>query len=96
MLDSLRGRGYKICYEAEEADISVVLSGKFENPLALSGKRILVFARGQWFPQHGFQQIWHRLLAEYYDDMVDVAQTSRKEAIKKIEDCIAKYNGQAA
>ncbi len=94
LVNKLRAMNHRVYTTAKPADISVVLSGKFENPLALSGIRILVFIRGEWQPKNSFATIWQKILQEYYDDMIDLTSTDSNEAIEKIEACLAKWNGK--
>ena len=81
----LQKRGFVIHREAEPADVSIALSGKLENPLALSGKRVLAYAPGEWQPQYYGWRFFARILKHYYHDFIDLSGTSAKEAVDKIE-----------
>ena len=59
--------------KADDLDISIILGGKLENPLAVPGRRILVFNQDEWTPKgRGWKHFWHGVLKHYYHDLLDV------------------------
>lgn len=77
-----------------EADIYVVLSGKFENPLCLkNGKRVLFYRKSEWVPaQFDVGWAWMQpLLKHYYDEMIDCGGLGSKEVYEKFR-CLKTAN----
>ena len=72
----------------ENPDISIVLSGKAENPLAIKGKRVLFMTRGEWNPKGYGWNLFESILKHYYDEIVDITYCSLTEAVEKIKDYI--------
>ena len=77
------------------AKYSIVLSGRNENPIALSGKKILVFHRDEWMPDLFGWRLFKPILDEYYDEFLDVTGLDFGTAVKKVVDYIAELNGKA-
>jgi hypothetical protein len=91
VISELVDRGHKVYCEAEPADVSIVMSGQFENPLSFSGKRVLAFAPGEWLPEYWGWRFWGRILEHYYDDHIDLTGTKTiAAAVDKIVEYVNK------
>lgn len=88
IIKELKARGYQVYHDVEPADVSIVLSGKLENPLCFSGKRVLAFTPGEWQPEYYGWRFYARILENYYDDFINLGQTTVKGAADKIEEYI--------
>lgn len=66
----------KVCTKPETADVSIVLDGRYENPLAVTGKKVLVYDKDMW--GHRWE-LFEPVLSEYYNRMVDVTRMSSKQ-----------------
>lgn len=89
-MNHLRSRGHDCSFSPKDADLSVVLSGKFENPLCVKGKRVLVFNVNDWPPPPYGWYIYGPIIKEYYHDTLDVTGTTLNQAMEKIERYILK------
>ena len=79
--------GMPVCIEPEDAEISIVLDGRYENPLAVTGKKVLVYDKDLW--GHRWE-LFEPVLSEYYDKMVDVTRMSSRQKA----DIILKLGGE--
>ena len=76
-------KGYSIHTEPIECDVSVVLNGKFVNPLPLHGKKVLLYRMKDWQPMKWIE-MFAPILEEYYDDMIDITGMDVGKLIEKI------------
>lgn len=83
VIESIEKNGSKVLDYPEQCDVSVVLSGKFENPNCFYGKRIVLFHRQEW---EGFDGLFHKILKRYYDKVIDVTKRSPEDVLKIISD----------
>jgi hypothetical protein len=75
-------QGCALNTEPVECDISIVLSGKFVNPLPLHGKKILLYSN-DWSPLK-WEAMFEIVLEEYYDEMINVEGKDIGKVIEKI------------
>ena len=83
----LKKRGVETLSEPVGADLSVVLSGMFENPSILKGKKVMAFKPQEWFPGVPPPMGWNmyrEMLGFYYDDFIDMSGLNPKKAAKRI------------
>lgn len=81
----LRKNGVRVFRDAKPADCSIVLSGQNENPLSLTGKKILFFHKLEWKEEWPY---YKTLLEEYYDEFVDVTDTTLEEFVSTLKSYI--------
>jgi hypothetical protein len=85
--EQLENRKHIIHRKPREADVSIVLSGLYENPVLVKGKRVLAFKAQEWIagvaPPHGWR-LYEPVLKEYYDDFIDLAGLDSKKSAKRI------------
>ena len=83
LIEYLEVKGHDILDHPEKCDVSIVLSGRFENPNCFYGKKILLFNRQEW--TGGLDYFFHRILEKYYDDIIDVTKRNFGEILTIIE-----------
>lgn len=86
--------GVKVNHRLPEADVFVVLSGAFENPLCMNGKRILFYKKQEWTPKvnnAGWDHWYSKLLCHYYDEMVDCSADTPDDTLERIR-CLKTAN----
>lgn len=81
--EEVKELGYNIHTEPVECDISIVLNGKFVNPLPLRGKKILFYHTSDW-QLHKWKAMFKPILEEYYDDLIDIEGQEIKDVIEEI------------
>ena len=84
-------QGLDVYSESSPADYSIVLSGKWENPQSLTGKKILIYAPREWVPYPSRWTFCKEIIKEYYDEMIEVKSNNRDEILKQVRDCYDKY-----
>ncbi len=87
VMDHLKRRKTKCYCEPQEADVSIVLSGMFENPALVSGKKVLAFRPQEWVPSIPPPKGWmlySGVLAKYYDDFIDLSGLTPRKSAKRI------------
>lgn len=72
IIEGLREQGYKVHGVPEQADVSIVLGGKMENPLCFSGKRVIVFYPPEWVPFPYGGQLFGQIIQHYYHDHINL------------------------
>ena len=79
--------------EIDDLDASISLGGKGENPLAVPGRRILVFNQEEWSPKgRGWKHFWRDVVKHYYHDLLDVTDCKTpNEAAGKIMDFMEEH-----
>lgn len=88
VIDGLEKEGISVSFKSVPADVYLVLGGRFENPLALNGKRILFFHKAEWKPNlnhYGWDYWFGRLMKEYYHDFYDCTNADLKGVIDQIK-----------
>jgi hypothetical protein len=73
-----------------KADLNIVLSGQFENPVGYTGKRVMVLNKNEWMPKQGnaWDKMYGDIVKHYYDDIIDVTKLTPKQAATKVIDYI--------
>ena len=73
-----------------KADLNIVLSGQFENPVGFTGKRVMVLNKNPWVPAAG--KVWDEMYADivkhYYDEIIDVTELTPEQAALRVIDYI--------
>jgi len=94
VINGLRLDGVKIYNQPQDADVSIVLSGKHENPAMLKGRKVLAFDAGEWIkfmnPPNGWIA-YAIVLEEYYDDFINLSGMTDSDKIKTVKEMIGKY-----
>lgn len=86
IIAALKRKGLKVHYKPVKADVYIVLGGRFENPLCMKGKRILVFHKSEWAPSETGWDYWYgHLMQEYYDTLIDCTGASLGDVVKTIQ-----------
>ena len=83
IMNDLATAGFRVTTRPQKADLSIVLGGRFENPLAFKGYRVLAYNPGHWPPpvrNAGFA-FFKPLLEEYYDELLEVNSNNAVEVI---------------
>ena len=70
--------------EPVDCDVSVVLGGRLENPLALKGKKVLAFKKDEW-RMVKWDMVFRMILEEYYDDFIDTTGLNPEGTLRRIE-----------
>lgn len=87
VIEKLSTKGVKVHFNTVPADTFIVLGGRFENPMALDGKRILFFHKAEWKPNHGYVgwDYWFgHLVKEYYHELYDCTKTDLDGVVNQI------------
>lgn len=87
--------GIMVYHQSEPAIVSIVLGGLYENSLALTGKKILVYNRKDWF--NNTWPLYEFVLEEYYDEMIDVTDNGVDEIARLVVERVRevkKYRNQ--
>ena len=72
----------------EDCDISVALEGKFVNPVALCGKKILLCKPDEW-QIFKWVYMYKPILEEYYDKIVDITEIKPEQISHEVENVCA-------
>ena len=82
VIKEFQDRKFKVLMEyPKQADVNVVLSGKFENPMGGKGKRVLVLDKKEWFH---WEQLYGPIVKHYYDAIIDITDLAYKPAVDEI------------
>lgn len=91
VINILKKENITVLNEVEETDVSIVLSGPFENPVILKGKKILLYDCEDWMegekkipPRRKFNFFRQYILDEYYDEFVDCTDMTDEEKAKEV------------
>lgn len=83
----IRDAGYTVDKDKSDADVSIVLSGRFENPLIFKGKKVMAYDAMEWLRNvpipWGFES-YKVILDEYYDDFIDLTNLNVQERADKV------------
>jgi hypothetical protein len=76
-----------------KTEMTVVLSGQFENPMLIHGKRVLFFNKHEWFPcvkdkDNAWDTMYRDIVKHYYDDMIDITGIHPRAAAQRVMDYI--------
>ena len=82
LIKRIQKQGHKVLDCPEKCDVSIVLSGKFENPSCFYGKRVLLFHSAEW---GDFSDFFHKILTRYYDKVIDITDFNFKDALSVIK-----------
>jgi hypothetical protein len=86
-INHLQKRKFETLSEPVDADVSIVLSGMFENPSIVKGKKIMAFKPQEWFPGVPPPMGWNlyrEMLGFYYDGFIDLSGLSPRKSAKRI------------
>jgi len=83
---TLQDRGYTIETDVRPADITVVLSGTFLNPLAMPGRRLLVCHTKEWGSL--WDSVYQYILKEYYHKILIIDKIPLNQIPDKIRGMI--------
>ena len=90
LVHAVSKRGVPVLVHPVESDVSVVISGHYENPCMLWGKKVLAFDATEWFTKmpvpKGFQ-MFQPILEHYYDEFINLSNLD----IEEKADAIVKY-----
>jgi len=94
LVDGLRLAGLKVYQEPRDVDVSIVLSGKYENPSLLKGRKIIAFDAVEWLkfitPPYGWDN-YKIVLEEYYDDFLNLTGMEPAQRVKAVKMCAERY-----
>jgi hypothetical protein len=85
VINGLMNKGFEVSFFPEKTDLSIVLGGRFENPMVFEGERVLFFNPSQWPPSAnnaGFK-FFQPVIKEYYDEMIEVSESNAVDVITK-------------
>jgi len=88
VINGLRLAGLKVYKEPQEAEISLVLSGKHENPTLLKGHKVIAFDAEEWIKFMAPPQGWiayKKVLDEYYDEFLNLTGMSDAEKVQAVK-----------
>lgn len=73
-----------------KADLNIVLSGQFENPVGFTGKRVMFLNKNHWVPREGnaWDTMYGDIVKHYYDDIIDVTKLTPKQAAIRVMEYI--------
>ena len=95
VIGELNDRGLEVFSVIQPADVSIALSGKFEDPLALHGKRVLFMYSMEWNTHPGQGEWFKELLGHYYHEVHDLAGCLPMQAADAIEEYVTKCSKTA-
>ena len=81
--EEVKELGYTLHTEPVECDVSVVLNGKFVNPLPLRGEKILFYKLEDW-QRVKWKAMFEPILEEYYDELIDISDRNLEELIESL------------
>ena len=87
IMDHLERRGQKCHEKPQDVDVSIVLSGVFENPVILKGRKVLAFKPQDWLPSIPPPKGWmlyKNVLQLYYHDFIDLSGLNPRKSAKRI------------
>ena len=90
VINILKDNGIDILTESEQTDVSIVLSGAWENAGILQGKRILFYDIKDWMEKEPDRlepykfELYRPILEEYYDEFINLSDMSNKGKANEI------------
>lgn len=90
VINILKENGIDILTESEQTDVSIVLSGAWENAGILHGKRILFYDIKDWMEKEPDRlepykfELYRPILEEYYDEFINLSDMSNKGKANEI------------
>ena len=87
VIKTLQDKKFKVLKDfSKPADVNIVLSGLFENPVGYTGKKVLVFNSGEWYPSklNAWDAMYRDIVKHYYDEMIDVTGKTPKEIVNTV------------
>lgn len=95
IIKELRKKNLEVFDTPTNADISIVISGYYENPAILKGRKVLVVDVTEWFKglpaPNGFK-LAQPVLEEYYDDFLNLSGMKPGEKAIEIKKYIDEVN----
>jgi len=69
-----------------KADLNIVLSGQFENPVGFTGKKVMILNKNHWVPikENAWDNMYRDITKHYYDEIIDVTKLSPKQAAIRV------------
>ena len=81
IVDELENRGYRVNRDYVDADVAIVLGGRYNNPI-LWDKRVLFYNHTHWGNLwHG---VFHDVVREYYNKLIDATNGNLEGIVGKI------------
>ena len=94
LITALKRSGQGVCDYPEQADTTIVLGGKYENPNLLAGWKVLAFDAIEWLeyapPPFGWN-CYRTVLEEYYDSFLNLTGMQARKRVQTIIECVAEY-----
>ena len=87
LLNELHNMGIKVDTKVKPAECSIVIGGNNENPLAVNGKKILIYNPYGWIPAPQLWGFYKDILSEYYDEMISIQGMTLNQAAQTVGDC---------
>ena len=87
VIKTLQDKKFKVLKDfSKPADVNIVLSGLFENPVGYSGKKVLVFDIREWHPYkfNAWENMYRGIVKHYYDEMINVTGKTPKEIVNTV------------
>ena len=97
VVHAVSSRGVPVYVHPIEADVSVVISGVFENPAMLWGKRIIAFDATEWFTGMPVPKGWTMVagvIEKYYDDGLNLTHMDVEEKADAIVKYVESYEAE--
>ena len=86
VVEALTAQDLPTYSQTTDADVSIVLGGMTINPMALRGKKILLFSKQTWDNQ--FDSLYGPVIKEYYDEMHDMTKHGLSSCVNYIKNLI--------
>ena len=97
VVHAVSSKGVPVYMHPVEADVSVVISGYFENPAMLYGKRIIAFDATEWFNRMPIPKGWRMvapIVQAYYDEGLNLTHMDVEEKANAIVRYVESYEAE--
>jgi hypothetical protein len=74
--------GFQVESDIKDADVTVILSGTYLNPMVFGGRKILVAHSQEWGTM--WDVLYKEILSEYYDEILDIKTIPLDRIMDKI------------